>query len=238
MADFGLAFLAGVLSVLSPCVLPLAPIILASALQQHRHGPLALAAGLALAYAGFGVLIASAGHAIGLDKETLRIGAAWTMVLFAAILLSAPLQRHLAAAGGPLMAGANVWLDRAAEGGLAGQFLTGMLLGIVWVPCVGPTLGAAVGLAAQGESLFRATVLMTLFGLGATTPLLALAYGSRQALASRKALLGKAGRWGKPLLGVLLLALGLMTLGGFDKKLESFLLDLAPEWLIDAATRL
>jgi cytochrome c biogenesis protein CcdA len=237
MADFGLAFLAGVLSVLSPCVLPLVPIVLAGALQRHRHGPLALAAGLALAYAGFGVLIASAGHAIGLDKETLRTGAAWMMVAFAAILLSGPLQRRLAAAGGPLMVGANAWLDRAADGGLTGQFFTGMLLGIVWVPCIGPTLGAAVGLAAQGESLVRATFLMGLFGLGATSPLLALAYGSRQALASRKALLGEAGRWGKPVLGGLLLLLGIGTLTGLDKKTESFLLDLAPDWLIDLSTR-
>lgn len=236
MADIGLAFLAGVLSLLAPCVLPLAPIVLASALQSHRLGPLALACGLALAYAGLGVTAASAGHIAGLSQGALRAVAAWTMVVFGVVLLSAPLQRKLAVAGGPLMNSANTVMDRFGSGGLGGQFAIGVLLGVVWVPCVGPTLGAAIGLAVQGESLGWAGSVMAAFSLGAAGPLVLIAYGSRRLFLEKRDRLLAIGRWGKPVMGGLLLALGLAALSGLDKVIERALVQASPTWLLQLTT--
>jgi cytochrome c-type biogenesis protein len=78
------------------------------------------------------------------------------------------------------------WVDnrfgKFNAGGNAGQFATGVLLGAVWSPCVGPTLGAASLLAAQGESLLQVTATMTFFGIGAALPLLLLGMLSREML--------------------------------------------------------
>src|SRR5882724_6265457 len=102
-----LSFLAGVLTSVSPCVLPLVPILLGSALQEHPLGPLALVLGLALSFAGLGVVIASVGFALGIDAGAIRTAAAVLMACFGIVLLSNLLQERLALAGAPLMNRAN-----------------------------------------------------------------------------------------------------------------------------------
>src|SRR5262249_49434391 len=88
------------------------------------------------------------------------------------------------------------------------QFALGVLLGAVWSPCSGPTLGAAIGLAAHSETAGRAAVVMAAFSLGATTPILALAYGSRQAIFARRDVLARVSRIAKPLGGAALVGVG------------------------------
>ena len=92
--------------------------------------------------------------------------------------------------------------------GLAGQFGLGLLLGAVWSPCVGPTLGAASLLAAKGENLGQVAITMLAFGIGAALPLMLLGFLSREAMMRWRGRLMEAGRGGKTLLGVLLLAIG------------------------------
>jgi cytochrome c biogenesis protein CcdA len=236
-ADLLLSFGAGVLSTLNPCVLPLLPIILFSVVQQHPLGPVALAAGLSLAFAGVGTLVALVGFGLGIDQAVLRTGAALLMVLLGAVLLLPAMQAKLAVAGAPVTAGAQSLIGRMPVGGPGGQFVLGALLGVVWSPCSGPTLGAAVTLAAQSETAGQAASMMAFFGLGAAAPVLALAYGSRQAIAKRRERLATLARIGKPLMGAALLLFGILVLTGFDKRLEAALLDAAPEWLIGLTTR-
>jgi cytochrome c-type biogenesis protein len=227
-------FIAGALSTLSPCVLPLLPIILASAAQAHALGPLALAGGMALSFAGVGGVLTGLGFAIGFNGEILRQAAGVLMLAFGAILVSSRLQGAFAALVSPL---GNGWLARVTPDGLWGQTSLGFLLGIVWTPCTGPTLGAAIGLAAAAQTAPQAFLIMLFFGLGAAAPLLALAYGSRQVLQKRKQLLGRIGAGGKPVLGGILLLVGTLVLSGLDKRIEAWLVDLSPEWLIDLTTK-
>src|SRR5271156_1235486 len=93
-----LGFVAGGLSVLSPCVLPLLPLVVGSAVSAHRYGVIALAAGLALSFAATGVFIAAFGFSLGLDGGVLRLLAGVMMGLFGVVLLSGRLQTHFAAA--------------------------------------------------------------------------------------------------------------------------------------------
>jgi cytochrome c-type biogenesis protein len=148
-----LAFVAGVLSILSPCVLPILPIVLGAAASEHRWGPAALATGLAVSFVAIGLFVATVGYLIGLDSKLFRNVAAALMIAVGVILLVPRFQERLALAGAPL---AN-WGDRQFgarwQGGLSGQISVGLLLGAVWSPCVGPTLGAASVLAAQGRDL-------------------------------------------------------------------------------------
>lgn len=237
MSGLLVAMLAGVLTTLSPCVLPVLPVVLLAALQQHRYGPLALAAGMSLAFTALGIGIATIGFSLDIGSGTVRLAAALVMIAFGAVLLSSRLQAAFARAGSPLSDRLNAMTARFAPDGLGGQFLLGVLLGAVWTPCSGPTLGAAIGLASASETAARAAGVMLLFSLGATLPLMALAYGSRQALASRKAALARAGRHGKPILGGVLVLVGALVAFGVDKLIEARLTALMPDWLVDLTTR-
>lgn len=222
------AYVAGALSTLSPCVLPLIPILLASALQRHRLGPLALAGGLAVSFAGLGVLLAGAGFALGLDAAVVRQAAAVTMLAFALVLLVPTLARGFAGLAAPLAGGGHAVLARLSGDGLAGQFALGLVLGAVWSPCTGPTLGAAVGLAGSRDTALQALLVMAAFAVGAAMPVLALAYG----LSSRRQALGRLALRAKPVLAAVLLGVGLLVLSGADKRLEAALVDVMPDGLI------
>jgi len=230
---YGLSYLAGVLSTLSPCVLPLLPILVGSAVLAHRFGAIALAAGLASSFTIVGVFIASVGVAIGLDQEVFRNIAAVLLILFGITLLSSTLQAKFAVATSGLSGSGQSLLSRISTDGLLGQFALGLLLGIVWSPCVGPTLGATITLASQGQNLAHATLVMALFGIGASTPLIIFGMLSRQAVMKFRDKMLTAG---KKILGTLLLALGLMIVTGADKKFETAALKLAPDWLVRLTT--
>jgi cytochrome c-type biogenesis protein len=237
MAALALALLAGVLSALSPCVLPLLPIVLGAALTEHRFGPVALAAGVAVSYVAVGLFVATVGFAIGLDQGLLRNIAAALLIVIGAVLLLPRLQSQLAVAAGPF----GNWAQNQAGGlstrGLTGQFALGLLLGMVWSPCVGPTLGAASVLAAQGKDLGHVAVTMIAFGIGAAAPLIVLGLASREVLPHWRERLLKAGKTGKYALGALLLLLGVLIVSGLDRQLETALVDASPAWLTQLTTR-
>ncbi len=112
-----------------------------------------------------------------------------------------------------------------------GQFGVGALLGLVWLPCVGPTLGAAIALASLGQDLGLSFVIMFAFGIGTSTMLIVAGLLSRQLLMRwRPAILSRAGS-AKKLPGWTLL-LGLLVLNGGDKVLETLALGILPDWAI------
>ena len=241
-AGFGLAFLAGVLSVLSPCVLPILPVVLGAAAARSRLGPAALAAGLALSFVAVGLFFATVGFALGLDAGWLRRAAAVALVLIGLVLVLPPLQARVAVAAGPVgqwadeRFGGSSRRERAREG-LGGQFGLGLLLGAVWSPCVGPTLGAASALAAEGRDLGQVAITMLLFGVGAALPLLVLGALSRDVLLRWRGRMLAAGSGLKAALGALLVAGGLLIVTGLDHRVEAALVDASPAWLTDATTR-
>ena len=231
------AYLAGALTLVNPCVLPLLPIVLAAALQASQFGPVALAAGLTVSFTIVGVGVTAFGQAIGIDEQVINRVAAVMIMVFGIVLLVPRAQARLSAITSPLASGANQRLDSAYASGLAGQFTIGMLLGAVWSPCIGPTLGGAIGLAASGEGLIEATLTMFMFGVGISTVLIALAYGSREALSARKNRLAALMPWAKPIMGVTLLLVGLGIFLHWERAIESWLLDIMPIWLQDLSVR-
>jgi len=237
MATLALAFVAGVLSILSPCVLPLVPIVLGAAISEHRFGPLALAAGLAISFTVLGLLIALVGFSAGIDANVLRIAAAVIMIALGLVLMLPAFQVRLAAAGGPV---AN-WTDRNLGGfstsGLGGQFAVGLLLGAVWSPCVGPTLGAASLLASQGRDLGQVGLTMAVFGLGAGLLLALLGFASRAWLMRMRNRMLATGKRGKFALGLLFVVVGLCIATGLDRRVETAMAEVSPAWLTDLTTR-
>jgi cytochrome c-type biogenesis protein len=178
-ANLALGYAAGALSTLSPCVLPILPIVLFGAIERNVWGPLALAAGLAASFASVGIAVASVGFSIGIDPTILRLVVAALLGGAGIVLLVPELQGKVVSFATPVATRGQILLDRLQPSGVRGQFALGALLGVIWLPCSGPTLGAAVPLAAQGDSLGTAALTMAAFALGAATPILVLAYGSR-----------------------------------------------------------
>ena len=232
-----LAFLAGLLSILSPCVLPLTPMVLGAAVAEHRFGPAALAAGLATSFTAIGLFVAGIGYSIGLDGDVFRTAGAMMLAGLGVVLMLPKLQAQLAAAVGPLSDWSQQRFGGGPTNGLRGQFGVGLLLGTVWGPCVGPTLGAATMLAAQGRDLAWVALTMLLFGLGSALPFLILGTLTRGALLRWRSRLLSAGKGGKMLLGAVLTAAGLLILFGLDKKFETWAIAFVPQFLVDLSGR-
>lgn len=232
-----LAYVAGLVTILNPCVLPILPILVASAVSQSRFGPAALAAGLVFSFSIFGLLIIAFGFSIGLNEQVVRNGAAGLLVAAGLLMLIPRAQTAFATATGPLVAGGNRALNSVSGNGIAGQFGIGALLGLVWAPCVGPTLGVAIAAASRGENLIGAFLIFLVFGAGVATSILAFAYGSRKALSARKQTLQKLAKYAKPMFAGALIAVGVMIFTSIDKMIEARMLDVMPDWLIRFTTQ-
>ena len=237
LGSIGFGFVAGLLSTLSPCVLPLMPLVLGPALAAHRLGILALAAGLVLSYVAIGMFVATIGFGIGLDGEFFRVASAVLLGLMGVLLLSTALQQRFAMASGGISDAGNRLIARMTSTGLGGQFVLGLLLGAVWSPCVGPTLGAASVLAARGQDLASVAAVMVAFGLGTCVPLLVIAALSRSAMLRWRGTMMRAGKSGKLVLGGGALVVALLVLTGGDHVLEAALVAASPAWLTDVTTR-
>lgn len=232
LAAVPVAMLAGVLGIMSPCVWPLVPIIVGSSAGAGRGAAWAMAFGLALAFAVSGTLLSFVLVSLGIDPELFRYLAAAMLIVVALPLLHGGVGQWFSSALSRLTAGLPMSGAQQNANGLVGQFGMGALLGLVWLPCVGPTLGAAIALASMGQQMGHAFVVMLAFGLGTAAALLAAALLSSRLLGRwRPALLSGAGR-GKQALGVLLGLLGVAVLTGWDKRLEAWALPLLPEWAI------
>jgi cytochrome c biogenesis protein CcdA len=155
------------------------------------------------------------------------------MVGFGLVMVLPSLSGRFATATAGIAARADAQIDAASDLGLGGQVLSGALLGAVWSPCIGPTLGAAIALASTGESLGWAGAIMVAFALGVSTLILALAYGAKSAIRRRQTLLRSFADRAKPILGVTFIAVGLALWFGLHHIAEGWLVQNLPTWLID-----
>jgi len=184
-----------------------------------------------------GLFLATAGLSLGIDTAVLHRIAGALLIVFGAVMAMPPLQRAFATVTARIAGGGDRLLSRIEGRGWRGQFAVGLLLGVVWTPCVGPTLGAASTLAAQGAQLGAVALLMLVFGFGAATPLVVI--GSL----SRRFAFGSRPRWvavaetAKRVLGAALVGLGLLIVLGADKHVETWLVERSPDWLTELTTR-
>jgi cytochrome c-type biogenesis protein len=237
LVALGLAFLAGLVTTLSPCVLPLLPMIASAAAGRHRLGLVALAAGLATAFTVVGVSLAAGGQWLGLDERVLRQAAGALMLLVGLTLMVPALQRRMTVALAGIGNAGHAGAARIHSDHPGAQFGIGLLMGVAWSPCVGPTLGAAIGLAASGGGTAEATVIMATFSLAAVIPLTFAGLASRAAFARRQTDLQRLGQIGQRVMAWSLVIVGILVLSGVDKQLEAMLLDFAPDWLLNLTTR-
>lgn len=228
--DLALGFLAGALTLLNPCVLPVLPFVLASAAGADRFGPVWLCLGLSGSFVVLGLTLSALGPALGIYPETIATAGAVIMLALGVVLLVPMLGGRFAQATAGMAARADALSRDLPTQGAMPMIASGVLLGAVWVPCIGPTLGAAIALAATGQGLAQAGAVMLAYAAGLSAVLLGLAYGARGALARNKARLIALSQRVKPALGVIFITVGAGILLGWFERLDGMLLDILPDW--------
>jgi cytochrome c biogenesis protein CcdA/thiol-disulfide isomerase/thioredoxin len=173
----GIGFVAGIVTALSPCVLPVLPIVLAGGATGRR--PLAIVAGIVASFTVFTLFAAWLLDLLGLPEDVLR-NLAIVLLLLVSVSLLVPRVGELLAR--PFQA-----LTRRGSGNLGGGVLLGASLGLVFVPCAGPTLAAITTLAARRDIGWEAVLLTLSYALGAALPMLAIAFAGQRAARPLKA---------------------------------------------------
>ena len=166
-----IGFVAGVVTALSPCVLPVLPIVLAGGATGRR--PLAIVAGVVVSFSVFTLFAAWLLDLAGLPQDLLRNLAIGLLFLVALSLLVPPVGELLAR---PLQA-----LSRRSPGDRGGGFFLGATLGLVFVPCAGPVLAAVTVIAARREVGLDGVLLTLSYASGAAVPMLAIAFAGQRA---------------------------------------------------------
>ncbi|MEY4982459.1 MAG: hypothetical protein RIR62_725 [Pseudomonadota bacterium] len=230
--DLVFAYLAGLLTLINPCVLPVLPIVVASSLQTDPRAPLALAAGMGLSFVAVGTGIAAIGPAFGIYPEDIIPVAALAMVAFGLVLAVPALGRRFSAVSAGIAAAADARIA-ATPRGPGAEFAGGALLGAVWSPCIGPTLGAAIALASTGQNLGQAAAVMAAFAAGVATLILAAAYGLRGWLRRNMARMVALSARARPVMGGVFIAVGVALFLGVNHMLEAAALRILPAWLVD-----
>jgi cytochrome c biogenesis protein CcdA len=221
-----LVFLAGVATIATPCILPILPPLLAGGVG-HRLRPLLIVAGSAFTFTLMGGLFSALGLAVGAAKETLRLISIAVIIAFGAIMVDEDINKLYTRYSSAFInrLGGSGFANK--EDSLLGAFALGMALGIVWIPCVGPILGAVLAYVAYQGELVSGSILLLIYSIGLGLPMLTIAYGGKY--------VGARMEWAKrnsqrirKFAGTILILTGLTILFGLDKYIQAKLLPYFP----------
>jgi len=227
-ASFAFAFLAGIITVSSPCVIPILPIILGSALKKNRLYPLFMVLGLAFTFSLLGVVFGSLGSFAGIGKRTLETAAIILLGLMGLVIVIKPLSNLFSQWTSKLLA-LRAPSARQSESPLQ-AFLVGGTLGIVWAPCAGPVLASILALAAASQSVTTSFLLLLTYAIGAGIPMLIIAYGGQKALTGRR-FVQQYAETIKMAFGWILLLTAFLLYFGIFKRFEAFLIPYLPSYV-------
>jgi cytochrome c biogenesis protein CcdA/thiol-disulfide isomerase/thioredoxin len=211
----GIAFLAGVITAISPCVLPVLPILLAgSATTTDRRRPFAIVVGLVVSFTTFTLAGAALLSVLGLPEDLLRDVAIVALLVLAASLLS---QRVAWLLERPFL-----FLTRRRVGQDSNGFVVGLSVGLVFVPCAGPVLAVVTALAASGEVTLRIVFVTGTYAIGAAIPMLAIAVGGQRLGSGMRVVRTHAGA-ARRIAGAVIGATAIAIALGADQRFTTFL---------------
>lgn len=231
-----IAFIGGFLTIAAPCILAVLPIILGSTIgHQNKFRPVAIVLGLTISFTGFGILFTYVTNLFGISSESLRTLALIFLGIFGlALIFPSVFEKiifNLQQFSKKLLPTKDPSLKPAAEKekGVLDGFLVGASLGLVWVPCAGPILGAILTLAVTQADLAKTILLMLSYSLGAGIPMLIIAYGGNLVINKLK-FLKQRGEQIKKLSGIVLLIGVAFIALGLDVKIQTALYSAFPQF--------
>ncbi len=238
------AFLSGVITILSPCILPVLPILLSGGVSGGRARPFGVITGFVVSFTVFTLALSTIVQALHIPSDALRIAAVVLIVLFGLVMLVPRLSawfelaasrlatggRRLAPAGGAGPAGGGP--GGARGGGWAGYWggcLVGLSLGLVWTPCVGPIMASVISLALTSRVESGSVYITLAYSLGTALPMLGVMFGGRALLNRVPALARNAANIQRGF-GVLMILVGVAIGLGWDRRFQSLVLRALPNY--------
>lgn len=226
-----LAFLAGVITVTTPCILPILPPMLAGSVG-HKLRPIMIVSGMAISFTLMGGLFSSLGIASGISSGFYRVILAFLIIALGAIMVDEEIN-GIYVRYSSLFVNSLIGLfkrDNAKISGgesLGDAFVLGLTLGIIWIPCVGPVLGAVLAYTSVLDNVLSGSLLLLTYSAGLGLPMLAIAYGgkfvsSRLGILKNTHLLRKLAGW------VMILS-GISIILGIDRAIQAALLPYYPD---------
>lgn len=177
-----LAYLAGVLTITTPCCLPMLPPLLAGSVG-HRLKPLFIAFGASVSFTLMGGLFSVMGWAVGGFGDAMRLLSAWVIIALGAVMVDRDVRDLFTRRTSGIVNRFHAFFSRryelSKERPLLGAFILGLSLGFIWIPCIGPILGAILTFVVYQGDIARGSLLLFVYSLGFGTSMLALAYGGR-----------------------------------------------------------
>ncbi len=224
------AFLAGIFTVLSPCILPILPAILSAGTAQGRLRPLGIILGLICSFTFFTLTLTAIVHATGLSPNVLRYGAIVLIFLFGLVMIFPKLSNWFAAVTAPV-ANLGQKLTKPSSGFYGGAIF-GVALGLLWTPCAGPILAAITTLVAT-HAINLMTVLMTIsYSLGAGVPMFLIAYGGSRIVQSSR-FLSQHSEGIRQIFGVLMVGVAVVLTFHWDMLVEQKLSRFIPSTVVE-----
>ena len=227
MIQILIAILAGVLTIAAPCILPVLPIVLGGSVgQKSKTRPFFIALGFIVSFTLLALVFGSLVHVLGLSQNTLRSIAITLLGLFG-LLMIWPLPFEL------LTIRLNKIINKAQSAGStagtgnAGGFVLGLVLGIIWTPCAGPVLGSILTLIATQAAITTSAILLFAYAVGASLPMLAIAYGG-QIITTRVRFIARYSGRIQQIFGVVILLLALAMYFQYDVIIQARLVEHFP----------
>ena len=226
------SFFAGVLTIFSPCILPMVPFVVRSSMQKSKWGPVFLAFGVSISFSLSTYVIATSGQLIGLTPDSLKI-LSGLFLLFASLLFLFPkIQDKLSLWLSPLNNKIQgVSSNKISNNKYFVEFLNGLFLGPIWAPCSGPTLAVIIGIIINTPEVKSSILLLAIFSIGSIIPILIFSYGAKGIVEKIQKKSLENSHHVKRILGGFCAIMSIFILTGFDKKLETFLLSILPEFI-------
>ena len=230
------AFLSGVVTILSPCILPLLPVVLAGNVAGGRARPYGVVTGFAVSFTAFTLALSALVKAIGISADTLRIIAVVILFLFGVVLVVPALKdrvqvllsrltaRSAAVPGAPLGGKRGAPAERS---GYVSGLLVGVSLGVVWTPCVGPIMASVISLAVSNTVNLGSILITVAYSLGTSIPMFLIMIGGRSLLRKVPWLTLRAAGIQRAF-GALMIVVAVVVALGWDRTIETSLLTAAP----------
>jgi len=223
------AFLAGIITVLSPCILPILPIILTSSIGGVYTGksrPIGVVMGFILSFTFFTLFLSTIVRLSGIPAELLRLLSVLVVAGFGISLLVPQFQVFFERLFSKF---AGFMPSSQGRTGFGGGLLIGFSVGLLWTPCVGPILASVISLAITGTVTFDAFIITLAYSLGTAIPMFLIMLGGQNVLRRVPWLLSHLGHIQK-LFGVLMIVIAIGIYFNVDRKIQTFILNTFPQY--------
>lgn len=220
------AFLAGIITILSPCILPILPVVLAGSVGSGKKKPLGIVLGFVLSFTFFTLFLSAIVQATGIPTDKLRSLSIIIIALFGISLLFPSFQIIMERLFSKLSGKLSV---KGTHEGFSGGVLIGLSLGLIWTPCVGPIIASVITLAATSEVTLAAFFITLAYAVGTAIPMFAIMYSGRSLLQKVPWLLPNTGKIQK-VFGILMILTAIGLFYNVDRKFQSYILDVFPQY--------